>query len=382
LKKLKTILRFTKTKRKNIQRKVNRILRHPLPLFWVIFLTFLFLFRFVTTRPVYKIGDTVRITSRVLTEPIISYGKQKFKVQNLSIKLPQFPQIGYGDKVVVEGVVGEKKVLENPKLIKKVSGNNILFSFRQKIISFYQDTLPEPHSSLVAGIIMGSKGNIPYQFWSDLKTTGTAHMVVASGTNVTFVAGFILSVFLLFLSRRWAIPLCLGGIGIYVILSGLDAPIVRAAIMAVVALIAQELGRVQTAVRSLIYSAYIMIFINPDWVGDLGFVLSFAATTSLIIFQKPIEGLIRKIPSFIRADLSTTLAAQIGVVPILFFAFGQFNPLSPLINLLVLWTVPPIMILGALGGVVGLVFPILGRFILVLVYPMTWWFNTVINLFS
>ena len=66
------------------------------------------------------------------------------------------------------------------------------------------------------------------------------------------------------------------------------------------------------------------------------------------------------VPEILKEGLSTSLAAQIGVAPILFVTFGQFNILSPLINALVLWTVPYIMILGSVGGVVGLTCSVFG----------------------
>jgi competence protein ComEC len=125
-----------------------------------------------------------------------------------------------------------------------------------------------------------------------------------------------------------------------------------------------------------------MLVVNPSWIGDMGFILSFASTGSIMLFGNRIEKLLRKIPDFFREDLSVTLSAQIGVTPILFVMFRQFNILSPVINLLILWTVPILMILGSVGGIVGLIVPGLGKMILYLGYPMLWWFVGVVEAFS
>jgi hypothetical protein len=101
-----------------------------------------------------------------------------------------------------------------------------------------------------------------------------------------------------------------------------------------------------------------------------------------MVFEKKIAKFLKFLPKIIKEGFSTSFAAQIGVAPVLFVTFGQFNPLSPVINGLVIWTIPYIMILGSLGGVVGLLIPPLGKFILYICYPLTWWFTKIVELFS
>jgi len=338
-------------------------------------------FRFVLTRPVYKNGQTVRITSRVLQEPVRYPFSQIISVAGLTVSLPLFPEITYGDRVVVEGKV-ERGKLVNGNLKTVIESRNWFYEFRKKIIDFYQKSLPEPSASLISGMVLGSKASIPEKFWEDLKNTGTAHVVVASGMNVSIVAGFLLGLFVLFLPRRRAIPLVLGGIGLYCVLSGLDAPIIRAAIMGTVALLAQEAGRVASAWRALLLSALMMLIVKPLWLTDLGFILSFVATASILIFEVKIRSKLSFVPGVLREGLSVSLAAQIGVAPILFVTFGQFNILSPVINALILWTVPPITILGAIGGMAGLILPGVGRMMMYLLYPFTWYFVKVVEVFG
>ena len=246
-------------------------------------------------------------------------------------------------------------------------------------MDFYQRSLPSTHSALVAGVTIGSKASIPTEFWEKLKMSGTVHVVVASGMNVTLVAGFLMGILIFFIPRRRAIPLALIGIWSYAILSGFDAPIIRAAVMGSIAFTAQEIGRLYLAWRALVLSALAMLFIKPEWIIDLGFILSFVATASLMLFEARIRKFLRRVPSIIRQDLSTTLAAQIGVAPILFASFGQFNILSPLVNALILWTIPPITIIGMIGGMLGLIFEPAGRLVLLLSYPMTSWFIFVVK---
>jgi ComEC/Rec2-related protein len=348
-------------------------------LIWPLLIS-LIVFRYFTTRPVYKNGDTVRITSTVYSDPIIYPGTQSVKVAGLRIFLPQFPEISYGDKIVVEGVVNGDK-LKFPKLISADPSRGPTSRQRNKIISFYQQVLPQPMSGLIAGITLGSKGTLTSEFFNQTKIAGVTHVIVASGTNVTFVVSFLMGVLTLFLPRRKAILFVILGIILYLFLSGFDAPLVRAAIMSSFIFLGQETGRLVSTWRIFFLTAGIMLLYNPDWALDIGFILSFVSTASLLLFERRIRGKVQFIPGVLRESLSTSLAAQIGVAPILFVTFGQFSIWSPIVNALVLWTIPYIMILGSLGGVVGLVWPFLGKIVLWLSYPLLWWFTTTVSIF-
>ena len=242
--------------------------------------------------------------------------------------------------------------------------------------------MPEPHAALIAGITLGVRGEIPDNFWQGLVNSGLAHVVVASGSNVSLVAGFIVGILTIFVSRRRAIPLLLVSIWLYAGLAGMDAPIIRAAIMGSIAFTAQEVGRLISAWRALLTSALVMLIVKPEWINDLGFLLSFVATACLLLFQGKMNKFLKRVPTIFREGLSTSLAAQIGVTPILFVTFGQFNILSPIANALVLWTVPIIMVVGGISGLIGLIFPLAGRALLYLIYPLTSWFVFIVNLFD
>jgi competence protein ComEC len=341
--------------------------------FWI-GLALLVVLRYVSTRPVYQDGDKIRISARITSEPIRYATAQSLHFEGLKIYLPLFPEVGYGDRVVIEGVVGGDK-LASPQLLEIKETDNFLINSRKKILSFYKHSLPEPHASLIAGVALGSKQSLPTDFWQALQKTGTAHVVVASGMNVTLVGGFLINLWVNLVPRKKAIIFALIGVWIYIFIAGFEAPLVRAGIMGSLAFSAQALGRVYQAMRALVLSALLMLVAVPGWLFDLGFVLSFVATGSILLFNVKVDRLIHFVPNILRQDLATTLAAQIGVAPILYLTFGQFNLLSPLINALVLWTIPPLTIIGLMAGIVRI------PFLFYLTYPLTSWFVWVINIF-
>jgi predicted membrane metal-binding protein len=244
----------------------------------------LIFFRYQQTLPKFNDGDLVKITTKVYSEPIIFDKQQYLKVQGLKVYLPKYPEINYGDRIVLEGTVSADK-LKNGKLIEILDEKGRIYEFRSKVISFYRQSLSEPYSSLVAGIVLGSK-QMPEEFWNTLKRTGTAHVVVASGTNVTMVATFLISSLTLYFKRRTAVFISIAGIFCYVFLSGFDAPIVRAGIMGSIVFLGQERGRVVNTWRILIYSAILMLLIKPVWITDLGFILSLWLPQAFYCFKK------------------------------------------------------------------------------------------------
>jgi len=349
-------------------------------LIWIV-LAILVTVRFITTLPKYSDGQKVRISDRVKTEPVRYSYNQSFRLSGVGVYLPKYPEVSYGDEVIVEGIVKSGKILD-AKLLEVNKGNGLLLEFRERLIKFYEFFLPQPYSGLVAGLVLGSKTGLSASFWELLKTTSTAHVVVASGMNVTLVAGFLVGATSLFLPRRKGVILAMLGVWLYAFLSGFDAPIIRAAVMGSVAFTAQALGRLASAWKGLFLSGMVMLVIWPGWITDLGFILSFVATASILIFESKIKKILTNFPKILREDLSVTLAAQIGVSPIIFATFGQFNLLSPIINVLVLWTVAPITIIAGVSAIVGLAFPQIGRLLLYLCYPLAFWFVKVIEAFS
>ncbi|OGM15213.1 hypothetical protein A2985_03515 [Candidatus Woesebacteria bacterium RIFCSPLOWO2_01_FULL_43_11] len=349
-------------------------------LLWI-FLIFLLSLRLITFNHPFLEGQKIRIGDTVSGEPIKYSYYQSISLAGLKIYLPIFPEISYGDFLIVEGFVNGRD-LKDPVLIEHRKARGFLYKLREELLDNIKRALPEPHSSLLAGVTLGIKSGMRPDFWDALKKTGTLHVVVASGMNVTLVAGFLLSSLTLVLTRKRAIPLAIAGIWFYALLSGFDAPVIRAAIMGSMAFVAQKVGRISFAWRGLILSALVMLIVNPSWVKDIGFILSFLATASILTFEPKLEKTFSFLPKIIKENFAISLAAQVGVAPVIFVSFGQFNLLSPLINTLIAPVIAPMTIITGIGSLIGLLVPEVGKLLLLLAYPLTSYFIEVVNLFG
>jgi len=373
---------------------------------WLILL-FLFIcvyfFRLHSLRfPQIPDGSQVRILARISSQPYLSGSKQIIRLGQFLVFTQPFPEYFYGQKLKVIGKVKKRVinrfqtdfVLNYPtfRIIEEEKNLNIqtkvvtvLLSFRRRLENIFSNCLPEPQASLISGIVLGTRRQIPKDFRQNLQKTGTIHVVVASGYNISVIAGLLISVTLRFIKRQFALFLSFFGILIYTLMAGAEPPVVRAAIMGSLTFLAQFLGREKDVWRALVFAGGIMLLANPLILFDLGFQLSFLATAGILAFAGQKEILMEKrhsaadggmllvadkpqvLPSgktlFFRIfslplvvkDLQTTLAAQLGVLPILLSNFGQISVISPLVNTLVLPVVPIIMILGAITAFFGLI---------------------------
>ena len=364
----------------------------PILIFSIFFLVLVlrFLFHF-SVESEFKLGSNVEFEHTFLELPRKNELQQYFYKDNVLVTLPIYPEYSYGDRLRLKGSVESYSSMTEDGVIEKLIIKNLeaeivksndlaVFKFiRQKVLLAYKSVLPPRETGLLSGIVLGVEDGINSEFKGELKRSGMLHVVVASGSNIVLVAGILFGVINTIFSKRVAVILTVFGIFLYAFLTGFDPPIVRASIMASFGLVGMLLGRQRVALISLLFSAWIMLFISPKLILDIGFQLSFSATLGIILFQNVLQLILKFIPKVIEEDLATTLSAQIGAMPFLLIAFGELNLLSVFINIFLLWTVPIIMILGLIGAVLGLISPIVAAPIIYLTYPLLAFFSEVVK---
>ena len=213
--------------------------------------------------------------------------------------------------------------------------------------------LPEPHASLLNGIIFGINLKTSKLFYEQLKIVGLLHLVVLSGINITMLGAIIANI-TGFLGKRASILLTILTIILFILFVGPQAPIVRAGIMGMLTLVAVLYGRKNIGLYSLFLSLIIIAIVFPDWLASVSLYLSYGATLGIMLFGQT------KSNNYLWKNIKLTLAAQIFTVPIIFFYFKQISLISPLSNLLVAETIPVLMVLGFLTAILGKINFILG----------------------
>lgn len=216
---------------------------------------------------------------------------------------------------------------------------------RLLIANTVRESLPEPQASLLLGIILGIKSGFPASFYEAMRMTGTLHVVVVSGYNIMVIIN-TLERLLIFLPLKVRLATVFIFVLFFMLLVGFEPPVVRAVVMGSLGLLAIALGRQTAALRALIFAGLVMVLINPEWITDLSFQLSFLATLGLILIFPLLHRLFPDRGGVLRESFLLTLAAQMAVWPLIAYSFGQFSVVSLLVNTLVLWTIPLITYLG------------------------------------
>ncbi len=200
-------------------------------------------------------------------------------------------------------------------------------------------------AAVLSGLVLGRRVAGFGDIADDFRRSGTAHLLVASGSNVGFALGlwWFAARWVLFWPRRWVWAAAPFWAFLYAGVAGGEPPVVRAALMASAGAAGRLLGRWDRPEQPLFLSAGILLTLNPGVVFNPGFQLSYAATLGIATFWPRWESLWSAphgplaLWGIGRAGfrlLGMSLAAQLALAPLLLFHFGRFSIAGLLANLL------------------------------------------------
>jgi len=219
------------------------------------------------------------------------------------------------------------------------------------------------YAGLAYAIFIGDKSGLDYDLQENFQVTGIAHLLAVSGLNV----GFIVLLLMCFLKPTrlkpiWKTAIITLILVLYCLLCDLSPSVIRASLMAVFLLLGNSFGKQGDNLNSVSLAGILLLLIDPMYLFDLSFLLSFASVFAIIMLYPQFEALFMKahLGKFVSATLAISISAQIGTLPLLINTFGYVSVVSLLVNFL---TVP---FLGYLymGMFVAL--------ILAIILPFTW----------
>lgn len=338
-----------------------------------------FLFDYFKQDPKIIFGKIVEFTG-VITEVEQRLNSQKLVLGNIQITTSRYPEFEYGDKIKSVGVVkkpegefanyfdkeGVAGVMSFPKieLISKGNGSAIkaaLFKIRSFFETSFKKVLPFEQAAFLSGLTLGSTAEFSDEFKEELRLTGTNHLVALSGYNISIIVK-TLAVILgsWWLTRKLKFTISILFVISFVIMTGAEASVVRAAIMAMLILLADQVQRPHYFRNTVVVAALVMVLVNPKVLAfDIGFQLSFAALLG-IVYLKPWMQKRLHFPEESgifnwREHLLNTTSAQLAVLPLLLYHFDYFSPIGIVSNVLILEFVPITMILGFCIGFASII---------------------------
>lgn len=249
----------------------------------------------------------------------------------------------------------------------------VVRAVRRDILRVLSENFPPQVAYVAGGILLGERGELNADLYTAFQNSGAVHLLVASGGNVGFVTLLTLGVgALLGFRRRWLLVAALFTAGIYTLIAGADAPLLRAYLMAACACIGYFLGRNSGVFQGLILSCVIILLGNPATVFDTGFQMSFLATLAIVICLNNyrVPGTWPHMLRFFAQIFLATLAAQLVLLPIFTNVFYKVSLTGLLSNIIL---VPLASLLMAVGFVYYLF--TLFHIGILLYYPCLWGFQ-------
>jgi competence protein ComEC len=317
----------------------------------------------------YRYGDVISVTGTLESPPVLD-------------------EFDYRAYLMRKSVLSWLPRPERIEIIAHTSPNALyawMLDLKDDVRLSIQRILPAPESALLNGILIGDDNELPSYIQQAFRNTGTSHIVAISGYNVSIVIGAVALILGRIVGRRRVAPITVPLIIFYMVFVGGSASVVRASIMAIIALAGAAMWRRGFTLNTLGLSAWLILLGEPNLLFDVGFQLSVAATWGLIVYSMGVNqrvnawiaahstGVMRRALTSIIADvLMVTLFAQIAALPLLVVTFHSWSLVSLLTNMLVLPLQPPIMALGFLAALIGMASPALGIFAALPVYaPLT-----------
>ncbi len=321
--------------------------------------------------------------------------------------------VRYGDQLLVSGVVRPTDHVKNPhafdyrhylayrnvhyqivvrtdSLVHLHSGGGAwalraAYGCRDRLLDLLQRHFPTlDEYAAASALLVGYRDDLTDEMKTAYAETGSMHALAVSGTHVGFLyAGLMLALGRLPFRGRWGrllqTALVLLGIWSFTLLTGATASVMRASVMFSLVLLGKALYREASVWNVLAASAFGLLVLNPYFLFDAGFQLSYAAVAGMVFFYPKLYRLFPPMPRWADEGLKVLLvgvAAQLGTLPLTLYYFNQFPVyfwlsgwVVVLGGALFLWGGALLVVLDALSGTLAFWF---GKALYGLVWGINW----------
>ena len=263
-----------------------------------------------------------------------------------------------------------------------------LFSVRNRLVSMLERVPDVTGRSVLAAMLLGADEELPPEVAEDFRRSGARHLLAVSGLHVGMIAALLWMLAALFRLPEWARSVILiVGVAGYVAITGARPPAMRAGVMIAVMALARPVARPHVILNTLALAALIVLIFAPGQVFMIGFQLSFVAVLSIVCFYGPVKSLLDRLrlrseweqfadqqPRLVRIwvmlkrtafpALAVSLAATIGVMPLIARTFHIVSPVGAVANAVLVPLATLVVYLGLAG--------MLAAMILLAVWPGAW----------
>lgn len=245
---------------------------------------------------------------------------------------------------------------------------------RGRFAAAARETLAADRAAMLPALVLGDTSAVTGETSRDFRAAGMTHLTAVSGANVTIVCGAVLFSARL-IGPRAAVALAAVALVAFVIVVQPTASVLRAAVMAAIALTGVLSSRRRQAIPALSAAVLILLVFAPHLAVDVGFVLSVLATAALIVIAPAWSR--RLVARGWRKPLADALAvacaAHLVTAPLVAGISGRVSMVAVAANLAVAPAIAPITVLGSAAALLCVVWPPGAQLLIRFTGPELWW---------
>jgi ComEC/Rec2-related protein len=266
---------------------------------------------------------------------------------------PYYENFYIGDRIKGNFNIYEKRIyIKKVEEIKRTKFYKI-YKFKDYLNNIIRNSYSVNSSEIISGILYGEDIKIK-NLKDSFKNSGLSHITAMSGFNLTVLSSALFNI-LKFSSlpittiNIFSIFLIL----IFIIFTGFQGSVIRAGIMTIALIFCKTTGRMPLSRNIIFLSVLLITLFDPKaLISDLGFQLSFLAVIGILYLEEYLR-------RFLKYKIfSETISAQLMVLPLIWYRFGEFNLFSFLNNALLVPFIPYLMLLGFISIFLSILYPI------------------------
>ena len=313
-----------------------------------------------------SLGNTQAVSGRLLltvyrdssVAQLVTYGDRvQFSANVQRVAPPYNPhEFDYKHYLANRGIHHQQRlpITQIQVLEARTNGYTHILNAKERVIKQFRANISDQTAfSVAAALVFGYRAEMDSEIYAAFTNTGTIHILSVSGMHVSMV--FILLTFILRPLDRWTYGktlrfiVVLSFIWMYVLLTGMAPPILRAGIMISFFVFSEWIGRRQQSLNALFASGFCILWYDPNMLFDVGFQLSYLAMLGIFLIFPLLRSMYLPRNRWFRTITEysyISIAAQLVTTPLTLYYFGQFPNYFLLANLLITIPATVIMYLG------------------------------------
>jgi competence protein ComEC len=297
----------------------------------------------------YRINQSFEIGTRMQIKSIL--------YKNSEPKNPD--QFDYGKYLENKQIYAQAYVsLDEIKISNRIEKDIWYYTarLRTKIITnLEKQGFNKKELNVAIALILGQQQDIASDVIQDYQYAGAVHILSVSGLHIGFILLFVSFILKPIPNTKKGaflkLTILLISLSLFGILAGLAPSVVRSVTMFSFVAIGNHLRRSVNIYHTLLVSILLILLVQPFFLFDVGFQLSYLALFFIIWFQPLLASVWKpklKGAKYIWDILTVSFAAQIGTLPLSIYYFHQFPGLFFVSNLIIIPLMGIIMSLGVL----------------------------------